>query len=182
MTQAQILSERGVRLPLTQAIAVVAISAEGQRLLQRVGLDAVDSDAEWTIASDVDAETRDKMLAFGVLATRASESLAASVTGEPASAVLVLQGEDGAMVCVLQTDAATLIAASTSEVADLLFSLVHAADQTGRDWGLARYEGEKALVLSRSQKMGYQVAVPETETPPGSVNEALLQLLSPPSR
>lgn len=182
MTLAQILSERGVRLPLTQAIAVVAISAEGQRLLQRVGLDAVDLDAEWTMASGVDAETRDKMLAFGVLATNSSESLAASVTGEPASSVLVLQGEAGALVCVLHTGVAALIAASTSEVADLLFSLVHAADQAGRDWSLARHRGEQVLVLSRSHKMGYQVAVPGTETPPGSVNEALIQLLSPPSR
>lgn len=179
MTLDQILEERGVRLPVGEALAVLSLSAEAKRLLERVGFDAVDAiGGDWTVSDETPTRVREKLVAIGVLAQSATESLVATVGGENTASVLALRGAAEGVVCILSGQGATLLATKPSEMMELIAGFARGADESSNDWGVARCAGDQTLTLSRSAG-AYRAASSAPGAMPGSIDEAVARLLAP---
>lgn len=171
------LEERGLQLPVMQALAVVAAPDTGRALLRKSGFDDVEQFAEWTLSPGLDVGIRERLLELGALGARATEGLAATAGRDSSTTVFALVHSEGALLTILAAGGGMLVAVSREELRSYLWEFVRTADEGGAAWALGRYAGEHALTLARTGA-DYQVAADNPGAVPTTVPEAMERLLA----
>lgn len=171
------VTERGLRLPPTSALAVLASSPTGADLLTRTGFDQVETLTDLSLSPELEPDTRDRLLEFGVLAGRATDGLAATAGASTGTTLMALLTPEAVLLSIFAGESATLLPATREETSALLVAFLRTADEGGQSWALARYAGEHALTLSRTGA-DHVVAADNPADVPTSIEDALARLLA----